>query len=264
MTEQKIRKVVFFAGGRGSRLSELTEEIPKPLVTIGDDPIIVHIMRHFYSYGYDEFIIAVGYKSEMFKRYFRDYLFKGHDVTFKNGKMHVHNCERMEDWTVHIVETGLESTTSQRLHKVREFIGDEPFFLTYGDSLSDVNLHEVERTHFNHEVPKLATMTAVTKGERFGILDVDDSGTVTKFKEKQDSRIQIINGGFIACSNELLNKVSEDSGDFGFETLDNLAENRQLGYFMHDGFWHAMDSKKDHDDLEELFRHNPSLFGQTQ
>lgn len=262
MTENKIKKVVIFAGGKGTRMSELTEELPKPLVTVGGEPILVHIMRHFYSQGYKEFIIATGYKGDYFKKYFRDYLFLGRNVTFTKDEMSIDfDCNEKEDWTVHIVDTGEEAETAQRLHRVREYIGKEDFFLTYGDSMSDVNLHEVEEVHFRKkDEGKLATITAIAKGEKFGILDLAEDNNVTKFREKAVSKKQYINGGFIACSNELLDEVSENSGDFSFETLSNLSDQGRLSYYIHEGFWRAMDSKKDRDDMEKVFKESPELF----
>lgn len=259
MTE-KIDKVVIFAGGKGTRLSELTVDTPKPLVEIGNEPIIVHIMRHFYRHGCREFIIAAGYKSDDFKRYFRDYAFSKASVTFSPQKMEVHTCTEAEDWTIHVVETGENSTTSQRLDAVRPFIGDDPFFLTYGDSLSDVDLQKVEDAHFS-KPDTLATLTAVTKGERFGILKTDGDGIVDRFREKSNTSEQLINGGFIACSSDLLDQVNADSGDFGFETLSELSDQGRLGYHLHDGWWYAMDTKSEKDELEKIFKKRPELFG---
>ena len=258
MTE-KIDKVVIFAGGKGTRLSELTVDTPKPLVEIGGEPVVVHIMRHFYRYGCREFILATGYKSNDFKRYFRDYSFNNASVSFVNGEMKIHSCKDAEDWTVHIVETGEEATTSQRLDAIRPYVGDESFFLTYGDSLSDVDLEKLTKVH--HENGTAATLTAVTKGERFGILNIDGEGVVTKFREKATASEQLINGGFIACSNRLLDWVDADSGDFGFETLASLSDAGELGYHRHDGWWFAMDTKSEKDELEKIYVERPELFG---
>jgi glucose-1-phosphate cytidylyltransferase len=260
MSEQKIKKVVIFAGGEGTRMSELTGLIPKPLVTIGPDPVIVHIMRHFYRAGQREFIIAVGYMSDEFKRYFRDYGFRKSNVTFTKNSTQIHHSEEAEDWTVHIVETGLKSDTGKRLDAVREYIGDEPFFLTYGDSVSDVDLEALEASHFSRPEGNLATITAIAREERFGILKVNDNGAVESFNEKSDNRSELINGGFIACNPEILNEVDENSGDFSYETLTKLADSNRLSYFRHDGFWKAMDTKRDYDKLNALYCTNPELF----
>lgn len=256
----KINKVVIFAGGKGTRLSELTVDTPKPLVEIGNEPVVVHIMRHFYRHGCREFILATGYKSNDFKRYFRDYAFNNATVTFRNGEMHVHECGEAEDWTIHIVDTGENATTGQRLDAVSDFVGDaENFFLTYGDTLSDVDLDALTAAHERNDVT--ATLTAVTKGERFGILDIDGDGQVTRFREKATAREQLINGGFIACSPKLFDSVSPDAGDFGFETLANLSDVGELGYYHHDGWWFAMDTKSEKDELEKIYKDRPELFG---
>lgn len=257
--DNRINKVVIFAGGKGTRMSELTHTTPKPLVPVGGDPIVLHIMRHFYRQGYKEFILALGYRSLNFKQFFRDYILRDRDVSFSDGTMRVHG-EHKEDWTVHLVETGLESTTGQRLHAVREYIGDDDFFLTYGDSISDVNFHEVEQEHYGNN-QTLVTLTAVTKGEKFGILEVDETGAVTKFSEKSADSKQLINGGYMACSNNLLDLVDDNSGDFSFDTLSKLSKNHQLGYYEHTGVWKAMDSKRDHDEMCKLFKEMPELFG---
>lgn len=253
-----IKKVVIFAGGEGTRMSEYTEALPKPLVPINGEPVIVRIMRHFYRAGYREFIVAVGYKSNEFKRYFRDYAFAKSNMTFtKYGSMVEDNPE-LEDWIVRIVETGESATTGQRLNAVRSYIGDDDFFLTYGDSVSNVDLRAIEETHRASD--DIATITAVNRGERFGILGVDGKGGVTRFAEKSSSNAEFINGGFIACSNRLLAEVDNESGDFSHETLTRLADDGKLGYYQHDGFWHAMDTKKDVDELTELHRTSPELF----
>lgn len=256
---KKIDKVVIFAGGKGTRLSELTIDTPKPLVEIGGVPVVVHIMRHFYRHGCREFILATGYKSNDFKRYFRDYAFNNASVTFSKKQMNVHACAEAEDWTVHVVETGEEATTSQRLDAVRDYIDGDDFFLTYGDSLSDVDLGALTEVHGANGTA--ATLTAVTKGERFGILNTDSNGSVTKFREKATASEQLINGGFIACSPRLLDWVNSASGDFGFETLAALSDAGELGYRRHDGWWFAMDTKSEKDELEKIFVTKPELFG---
>lgn len=258
MTNEEIKKVVIFCGGQGTRLGELTHLTPKPMIQVGDAPIVVHIMRHFYSQGYKEFFLLLGYKSEEFKKYFRDYYFQGASMTFAPGGAIVHPCNDKEDWTVHLIETGEDSTTGQRLAAASDFVGRSPFFLTYGDSHSDVDLKAVEKQLF--ESDNLATITAVPIAEKFGVLSVDDDGSVKKFAEKSSSREQLINGGFIACRPELFDRVNEDSDDFSFEALTKLSEDGKLGYYLHNGFWQAMDSKRDHDKMVELYNTKPELF----
>ena len=259
MSELKIKKVVIFAGGEGTRLSEKTELTPKPLVPIGNDPVVVHIMRHFYAQGCREFILLVGYRSEQFKQYFRDYGFSGRSVSFSNSLgMNIHGKPR-EDWTIHVVETGETSDTGRRLALARDFIGEDDFFLTYGDSVSDVDLFALEASHYQNE--HLVTMTAVSREERFGIIKTDGISEIKSFSEKSTIVENLINGGFMACNNELLNEVTPDSGDFAYETLTNLAVAGELGFYHHKGFWHAMDTKRDLDKLTELHKSNPKLFG---
>lgn len=258
MTEPRIKKVVIFAGGEGTRLAEKTTLTPKPLVPIGNDPVVVHIMRHFYSQGYKEFILLVGYRSEQFKQYFRDYGFRGRSVTFNaHDGMTIHGNPR-EDWTVHVVETGEKSDTGRRLALAKDFIGDDDFFLTYGDSVSDVDLHAVEATHYVND--NTVTMTGVGREERFGIIDVED-GQITSFVEKASSVENFINGGFMACDNSLLERVTPESGDYAYETLQKLASDGELGLYTHRGFWHAMDTMKDVEKLNKLYTDNPALFG---
>lgn len=260
MSNQEIKKVVIFAGGEGTRLSELTGTQPKPLVPIGPDPVMVHIMRHFYRAGYREFVIAVGYKGEEFKRYFRDYSLRKRNVTFTKDSIDVHHSEEVEDWIVHIVETGEKSDTGKRLDAVREFIGDEPFFLTYGDSVSNVDLKAVEALHFARGDNNAATITAINREERFGILKVNPDNGVECFNEKSHNDSELINGGFIACNSSVLDEVNSESGDFSYEILTKLASEGKLSYYRHNGFWHAMDTKRDYDKLNKLYVEKPELF----
>lgn len=260
MAENKIKKVVIFAGGRGTRLAEQTNIIPKPLVPIGPDPVMVHIMRHFYKAGYREFIIAVGYMSDEFKKYFRDYHFSKRDVIFTKYGMHVEDSDEVEDWIVRVVETGEESTTGQRLHKVKRFMEEgEPFFLTYGDSISNVDLSQVEATHFNGK-NNTVTITATNRGERFGILRTNRDNNVESFAEKSAGAKELINGGFIACDYSIFDEVNGKTGDLSFEILTKLAAEGKMSYYHHEGFWHAMDTQKDVDDLNKLYKEHREYF----
>ena len=253
----KISKVVIFAGGKGTRFAEMTKDTPKPLITVNGEPIVLHIMRHFYAQGYREFILCLGYKADDFKRYFRDYYFHNRNVSLSPYGLKVHDSEQVENWTVHLVDTGADATTGQRLHLVRKLIGDSSFFLTYGDGASDVDLHAVEAKH--NSLGRIATITSIPVQERFGILDVNEEGEVLRFAEKSDNTNALINGGFIACSNELLDYVSSDSGDFAYDVLTKLADAGKLGSYLHNGFWKAMDTKKDRDDLEKIFKDHPEF-----
>jgi glucose-1-phosphate cytidylyltransferase len=260
MTDNRIKKVVIFAGGKGTRLAEQTNLIPKPLVPIGPDPVLIHIMRHFYRAGYREFIIAVGYMSDEFKRYFRDYSLSKRDVIFTKYGMQVSDSEDVEDWVVNIVETGENSTTGQRLNSVRRFLKPgETFFLTYGDSVSDVPLKKVEALHFS-QPDNTVTITAINRTERFGILRVNGDNKVANFSEKSSASAEYINGGFIACDYSIFDEVSSEAGDLSFEVLTKLASEGKMSYYPHSGFWHAMDTQKDVDDLNKLYDTHPEYF----
>lgn len=262
INENKIKKVVIFAGGEGTRLSEYTHLIPKPLVPIGDVPVVIHIMRAFYSQGYREFILAVGYKGFEFKKYFSDYVLQGRDFRFtKNGEEQISD-NNVEDWSVIIAETGDSSSTAQRLNAVKKYIGDDDFFVTYGDSVSNVDLSQVENALYTSD--SLAAITAINRSERFGILKTDsETGKITNFAEKSNNSTELINGGYIACRNELLNEVNENSDDFSYETLTKLANDGKLSFYHHSGFWAAMDTKKDVETLNKLYSSNPELFGEV-
>lgn len=263
MSEKKISKVFILAGGVGSRLSEQTRVIPKPLVEVGGDPVILHVMRTFYRAGIKDFYLLTGYKSNEFKRFFMDYRFNKRDVIFSKYGSHILDSNEVEDWTVHIVETGEEATTGQRVNHIRRFVEeDEHFFLTYGDSVSDVDIRKVEDLHFNQGEDNVVTITAVPVKERFGLLKVDEkTKVVERFSEKAANQEQLINGGYIACSPKLLNQVDDTTGDLSYQVLTRLAERKAMSYYYHDGFWHAMDTQKDVDDLNKLHREHPEYFG---
>lgn len=254
-----MTKVVIFAGGEGTRLAELTGETPKPMVPIGDDPIVVHIMRHFYSQGYKDFVLAVGYMADQFKRYFLDYQYRGRDMVFSSGGYEVKGNHR-EDWRIAIVETGKKTSTAARLHKVKDFLDGEDFFLTYGDCVSNVDLKKVESIHKTSG--NLLTVTAVPNEQRYGLLKVNSSGVVEKFSEKASQVDELINGGFMMCSPEVLSLVNENSGDFSYETMTKVAAEGRMGYHLHEGFWRPCDTKRDYDALNEIWRKNPELFGE--
>ena len=257
---ERVKKVAIFAGGRGTRLAEQTHKTPKPLIRIGNVPVIIHIMRHFYRQGYREFYIAVGYKSLDFKTYFRDYMMDNRTVVFEKNTMRIHECADSEDWVVHLVETGENSSTGQRIAMIKEYLNDEPFFLTYGDSVSNVDLSEVEKVHFSQSESNVATITSTTKGERFGILEVSGND-VTKFQEKAVESQQLINGGFILCNPSIYNYVNETTGDLSHETLHDLVNDDALSHYFHEGFWHAMDTQRDVDELGKILDESPELFG---
>lgn len=261
MNNQKIDKVFILAGGRGTRLSEQTQNIPKPLVEIGEDPAILHVMRTFYKKGIRDFYLLVGYKSNYFKRFFNDYMFNKRNVIFTRYGHQIEDSNEAEDWTVHIIETGESSTTGQRVNYIKNYVDEgEPFFLTYGDSMSDVDVKKIEDLHFSQPDENLVTITAVPIKERFGILKTNGDNLVESFSEKSDNSDQYINGGFIACNYGLLDKINESTGDLSFEVLTKVAKEGKMSYYLHEGFWHAMDTQKDVDDLNKLFKEHPEYF----
>lgn len=254
-----MTKVVIFAGGAGTRLSELTEEIPKPMVPIGGEPILIHIMRHFYAAGYNDFVIAVGYMSEKIKRFFVDYQYSDRDVIFCKDSFETRGAPK-EDWKVSIVETGEATSTAARLHKVKPYLNNENFFLTYGDCVSDVSLSEVRARHERSK--NLVTVTAIPNDERYGLLKVGPNNQVERFSEKTSQISELINGGFMMCSPEILTRVNDKSGDFSYETLTKVAADGKMGYYLHTGFWRPCDTKRDYDALNEIWATTPELFGE--
>lgn len=260
MTE-KITKAFILAGGRGTRLSEQTDSIPKPLVQIGGEPVLLHVMRTFYRAGVREFYLLVGYKSLEFKRFFRDYMMDKRNITFTKYGHQVDSSKEIEDWTVHIVETGESTSTGGRVNHIRNYVDEgEPFFLTYGDSVSDVDVRAVETLHFGQSDKNVVTITAVPLKERFGVLRTNGDNLVEKFSEKSDSEKQLINGGFIACNHNLLDEINDKTGDLSFEIFTRLANEGKMSYYNHPGFWHAMDTQKDVEDLNRLFVEHPEYF----
>ena len=247
-------KVVILAGGFGTRISEETQLKPKPMVEIGDKPILWHIMKLYSSYGFNEFIICLGYKSHVIKEYFSNYFLFNSDITFdfqKENKFTIHR-HSTEPWKITLVETGLNTLTGGRIKKIQRFIGDEPFMLTYGDGVSDVNLKELVQFHHNHG--KIASVTATHPPGRFGILSLSSGQKVENFQEKIEGDMDWINGGFFVLQPEVFNYLNGgDQTVFEKEPLENLAKDGQLMAFKHTGFWHPMDTLRDKVYLEELW-----------
>jgi glucose-1-phosphate cytidylyltransferase len=246
-------KAVILAGGVGSRLSEETQVKPKPMVEIGGQPILWHIMKIYTAHGICEFIICCGYKGYMLKKYFADYFLYHADCRFDL------TCNRMdvlrngvEPWTVTLIDTGDTTMTGGRLKRVREHIGDETFCLTYGDGVSDVNIHELVDFHREHRV--LATLTAVQPPGRFGALTLGSAEThVTSFSEKPGGDGAWINGGFFVLEPEVIDYIDDDSTIFEREPLQRLAQDNALAAFRHRGFWQPMDTLRDKMTLEGLW-----------
>lgn len=245
-------KVVILAGGFGTRLSEYTKVIPKPMVEIGGKPILWHIMNHYAKYGYKDFVIALGYKGEVIKNYFLQYYALNNDFTIDLSNNHVDYVnERHTDWKVTLVDTGQASLTGGRVKRLQPVIGNEDFMLTYGDAVSDVNIAELVKTHY--QSGKLATVTAVHPAARFGELQLSGEGLVTSFKEKPQVNQGWINGGFFVLSPKIFDYIDGDRTTFEAEPLERLASEGQLKAYLHDGFWQCMDTVRDREKLNEMW-----------
>ncbi len=246
-------KVVILAGGYGTRISEESHLVPKPMIEIGEKPILWHIMKCYSTYGYNDFIICCGYKQYVIKEFFDDYYLHMSDVTFdftSRNKMIVHN-NHTEPWKVTLVDTGLDTMTGGRIKMVKDYIGDNTFMLTYGDGVCDVNINELVNFHKSHG--KIATMTAIQPGGRFGGLDINDLDTIENFKEKSKEDGGWINGGFMVLEPDIINYIEGDETTFEREPLETVAKEGQLKAYKHYGFWQCMDTMRDKELLENLW-----------
>lgn len=245
-------KVVILAGGLGTRISEESHLRPKPMIDIGGMPILWHIMKHYSAYGYNDFIICLGYKQHMVKEFFADYFLYMSDVTFdiRNNQMEVHN-KPADPWKVTLIDTGLHTMTGGRIKRVQKYIGDEPFMLTYGDGVSNVDLRELEAFHRSHG--KIATITTVNLAQLKGVLDVDDNNQIISFREKQEDDGSLINGGFMMFNPEIFRYLKGDDTVLEQGPLTQLAEEGQLMSFYHDGFWQCMDTQREREKLQKLW-----------
>lgn len=249
-------KAVLLAGGFGTRISEESKLKPKPMIEIGGMPILWHIMKTYSKFGVNEFVICAGYKQHVIKEWFADYFLHTSDITFdftQDDKIIVHN-KRAEQWKVTVVDTGLNTMTGGRLKRVRNYLGDEPFFMTYGDGVADVDINKLLEFHKSHG--RLATMTAIKPNSRFGVLDLSDNDEVNAFREKSDVDSGWINAGFMVLSPEVLDYVKDDTIMFEREPMEKLAEEGQLMCYKHDGFWQCMDTLRDKEKLEDLWNEN--------
>ena len=250
-------KVVILAGGLGTRISEESHLKPKPMIEIGGHPILWHIMKIYSHYGFNDFIICLGYKGYVVKEFFADYFLHTSDITFdfrNNNEMIVHN-NVAEPWKVTLVDTGRDTQTGGRIKRVKDYIGNEPFMLTYGDGVSDVNIKELVQYHNRHN--KLATMTAIQPGGRFGVLDIEaETNQINRFVEKAKEDGGWINGGFMVLEPKIFNYISEDSTVLEKYPLEKLAEENMLQAYKHDGFWQCMDTLRDRILLENLWGNN--------
>ncbi len=245
-------KVLILAGGLGSRLSEETTLKPKPMVEIGGKPILWHIMKIYSSYGYNDFVILCGYKGYIIKEYFVNYYSHLSDMTIDmttNTISHLKN--HAEPWKVTLVDTGIDTMTGGRIKRVKDYIGDEPFMLTYGDGVGDVNINELVGYHKKHK--KAITMTAVQPEGRFGSLQIDENERVKSFLEKPKGDGSWINAGFFVCEPKVLDYIdSNDEVIFERDPLEKLAKDNELYTFKHQGFWKPMDTLRDKNQLEEM------------
>lgn len=246
-------KVVILAGGYGTRISEESYFRPKPMIEIGGQPILWHIMKYYFSYGYDEFIICAGYKQECIKDYFANYYMHCNDVTFdfrKEEKISIHK-NVSESWEVTVVNTGLDTMTGGRIKRIKNLIGDEDFLLTYGDGVSDVPIDKVVELH--RQQKKIITITAVQIGGRFGTLEIQPDLEVSSFAEKKKEDGGWINGGFMVASPQIFDRIEGDSTIFEREPLESLVKDRALIAYKHNGFWQCMDTMRDKENLERMW-----------
>ena len=247
-------KVVILAGGFGTRISEESQLRPKPMVEIGDKPILWHIMKMYSAYGYNEFVICCGYKQHMIKEWFADYYLHSCDVTFdftQGNRMTLHNNIK-EPWKVTLVDTGLNTMTGGRIKRVRDYLDGEPFFMTYGDGVADIDLNRLLKIH--KESGKMVTLTSVQPMGRFGALDILDDGEITNFKEKKKEDSGWINAGFMVIEQGIFDLIDGDDTVFEKYPLEETARRGQLGAYRHEGFWQCMDTLSDKRKLEQMWQ----------
>ncbi|MBQ7247025.1 MAG: glucose-1-phosphate cytidylyltransferase [Lachnospiraceae bacterium] len=246
-------KAVILAGGFGTRISEESQFKPKPMIEIGEKPILWHIMKGFSTYGVSDFIICAGYKQHVIKEWFADYFLHTSDITFDfehDNKIIVHD-KHVEKWRVTVVDTGLRTMTGGRVKRIRKYVGDEPFYLTYGDAVANVDIEAL--TRFHRESGRLVTLTSVSLAQQKGVLDVDGSGCVLSFREKEDSDNAVINGGFMVCESGIFDYLKDDTTVLEQEPMRRLAQDGQLMSYYHDGFWQCMDTQRERDKLIGLW-----------
>ncbi|MDD3414609.1 MAG: glucose-1-phosphate cytidylyltransferase [Lachnospiraceae bacterium] len=247
-------KVVILAGGYGTRISEESHLKPKPMIEVGEKPMLWHIMKEYSYYGYNEFIICCGYKQHVIKEWFADYYLYNCDVTFDfsaENQMTVHN-NVSEPWKVTLVDTGLNTMTGGRVKRVQNYIGNEPFMLTYGDAVADININQLVEFHRQHG--KLATITAIKVGQRFGVIDIEEDNSIRSFREKQDNDSSRINAGYMVLEPGIFEFLEGDSTIFEKTPLEKVAEVGELKAYKHDGFWQCMDTKREMEQLEALWQ----------
>lgn len=245
-------KVVLLAGGLGTRISEESQFKPKPMVDIGGEPILWHIMKEYSYYGYNDFIICAGYKQQVIKQWFANYFLRNSDVTFdftKGNDITIHTS-RLEPWKVTVVDTGLNTMTGGRIKRIQSYVGNEPFFMTYGDGVCDVDISKLVSFHQAHG--KIATLTAVMQDQSKGVLDIGGDNAVKSFREKKLSDGAPINAGYMILNPEVFDYITGDQTVFEKEPLEKLAKEGQLMSYMHHGFWQCMDNVREKQMLEKL------------
>lgn len=242
-------KVVLLAGGFGTRISEETLIKPKPMIDIGDKPILWHIMKIYSSYGFNDFIICLGYKGYYIKEYFANYFLHQSDVTINlSDNSIITHSSKAEPWKITLVDTGKDSMTGGRIKRIREHIGDETFMLTYGDGVGNVNINEL--LAFHKASKKILTVTAVQPSGRFGALNINHKNEVTSFLEKPKGDGSWINGGYFVCEPDIFNYISDDKTIWEKEPMEKIASENKMAAFKHNGFWKPMDTLRDKIDLE--------------
>ena len=250
-------KVVILAGGYGTRISEESAFKPKPMIEIGGQPILWHIMKEYAHYGHTEFIICAGYRQEYIKQWFADYFLRNADVTFDycDGKneMVVHQS-KCEPWKVTVVDTGLETMTGGRIKRVQKYVGNETFFMTYGDGVCDVDINKLLEYHKEHG--KIATLTAVLQDQSKGVLDIGGDNAVKSFREKSLSDGAPINAGYMVLNPEIFEYIDGDETVFEKVPLESLANKGELMSYMHKGFWQCMDNMREKEMLDKLLKNN--------
>lgn len=251
-------KVVIFAGGKGTRISEESVLRPKPMVEIGGKPILWHIIKHYAAYGHKEFVICLGYKGEMIKEYFLNYFALNSDMTIdmKDNKVKISDTS-CEEFKISLVDTGLETMTAGRLKRVEKYLNGERFMLTYGDGVSDVNINELIKFHESKKA--MATMTGIQPQSRFGILDIDENDMVKTFQEKPQNENVWINGGFFVLEPEVFDYLHNNADDIMWERqpLEDICSENKLAVYKHHGFWKCMDTLRDKIELNELWEKDP-------
>ena len=246
-------KVVILAGGFGTRIAEESHTVPKPMIEIGGRPILWHIMKSYSAQGFNDFIICCGYKQHVIKEFFANYYLHTSDITFdfaNDNNMIVHNS-MSEPWKVTLVDTGLNTMTGGRVRRIKEYVGDEPFMLTYGDSVADVDFNAL--LSFHKAQGRKATLTAVRAGQRFGVLGLGDNGNVSAFREKRDVDGSWINGGFMVLEPAVFDLLIDDTTVLEQKPMETLAETGELSAFRHSGFWQCMDTLRDKQQLEAIW-----------